>query len=147
MSYLTIIIIIIIITELESWTARNTTNGGMCTLFEERTRSIDSVTARDTKIRVQEKLLSDFKSEIEQQKRVIHEAMLGAEVQDQRINTLEQELTSLKEVNASLMEDNESYQILLHEKTMAGEFSKVKRERKMEYNSSCLSTSWPSFSL
>ncbi|KAG2216872.1 hypothetical protein INT45_009403 [Circinella minor] len=108
----------------ESWTARNTGNSGMGTLFEGPTKSIDSVTARDTKIRVQEKLLSGFKNEIEHQKRVIHEAMLGAEAQEKRINTLEQELTSLKEVNASLMEDNESYQMLLHEKTMAGEFSK-----------------------
>ncbi|KAI9493552.1 hypothetical protein BDB00DRAFT_872228 [Zychaea mexicana] len=107
--------------EPQSWGTRG---GSMGTLFEERTKPIDSVAVRDTKIRAQEKLVSDYKSEVEQQERVIHEAMLAAEAQTQRIDTLEKELTSLKEVNASLMEDNESYQILLHEKTMAGEFPK-----------------------
>ncbi|KAI9267934.1 hypothetical protein BDA99DRAFT_603510 [Phascolomyces articulosus] len=99
-------------------------NSNMSTLFEERTKTVDGIAARDTKIRAQEKLISDFKSEVEQQKRVIHEAVLAAEAQVQRIDILEQELESLKEVNASLMEDNESYQVLLHEKTMAGEFPK-----------------------
>ncbi|KAI8145425.1 hypothetical protein BJV82DRAFT_603615 [Fennellomyces sp. T-0311] len=106
--------------EPQSWASCT----GMGPLFEERTKPIDSVAARDTKIRAQEKLISDFKSEVEQQKRMTHEAILAAEAQTQRVETLEQELASLKEVNASLMEDNESYQILLHEKTMAGEFPK-----------------------
>ena len=98
---------------------------GMSPLMEERTtptKPIDGVSARDAKIRVQDKLIADFKAELEQQKMVLHEAMTTAEAQAQRIDGLEQELASLQQVNASLMEDNESYQMLLHEKTIAGEF-------------------------
>lgn len=94
--------------------------------MEERTATttptIDGVSARDAKIRVQDKLIADFKAELEQQKMVLHEAMTTAEAQAQRVDGLEQELASLQQVNASLMEDNESYQMLLHEKTIAGEF-------------------------
>lgn len=92
--------------------------------MEERatTPTIDGVSARDAKIRVQDKLIADFKAELEQQKMVLHEAMTTAEAQAQRVDGLEQELASLQQVNASLMEDNESYQMLLHEKTIAGEF-------------------------
>lgn len=39
-----------------------------------------------------------------------------------KIEHLENEIANVKQVNRSLMEDNESYQILLHEKTMSGEF-------------------------
>lgn len=100
---------------------------GMSPLMEERTATtttptIDGVSARDAKIRVQDKLIADFKAELEQQKMVLHEAMTTAEAQAQRVDGLEQELASLQQVNASLMEDNESYQMLLHEKTIAGEF-------------------------
>ncbi|KAJ8659759.1 hypothetical protein O0I10_004352 [Lichtheimia ornata] len=103
---------------------------GMSPLMEERatTPTIDGVSARDAKIRVQDKLIADFKAELEQQKMVLHEAMTTAEAQAQRVDGLEQELASLQQVNASLMEDNESYQMLLHEKTIAGEFPVKKSE-------------------
>ncbi|CDH50859.1 hypothetical protein RO3G_09777 [Lichtheimia corymbifera JMRC:FSU:9682] len=105
---------------------------GMSPLMEERTATttptIDGVSARDAKIRVQDKLIADFKAELEQQKMVLHEAMTTAEAQAQRVDGLEQELASLQQVNASLMEDNESYQMLLHEKTIAGEFPVKKSE-------------------
>ena len=70
-------------------------------------------------------MIADLKSQVEQQKRVIEDALMTAETHAQRMESLEEELVSLKQVNGSLMEDNESYQMLLHEKTMTGEFLKV----------------------
>lgn len=83
------------------------------------------ISSNDAKARAQDKLIADLKSQVEQQKRVIEDALMTAETQAQRMGSLEEELVSLKQVNGSLMEDNESYQMLLHEKTMTGEFLKV----------------------
>lgn len=91
-------------------------------IFEDRPSSSSVL---DTKIRAQEQLIANYKAELDQQKRVLQEALLTTEAQAVQIQNLEQELGSLKQVNASLMQDNESYQILLHEKTMAGEIFKV----------------------
>ncbi|KAI9320252.1 hypothetical protein BX666DRAFT_1920899 [Dichotomocladium elegans] len=95
-------------------------------LFEDNrqqsTESLSITTSRDVKSKAHEKLIADFKSELEQQKALLHEALSTAEAHAQRVEQLEQELASLRQVNASLMEDNESYQMLLHEKTIAGEF-------------------------
>ncbi|KAJ8658699.1 hypothetical protein O0I10_005422 [Lichtheimia ornata] len=43
------------------------------------------------------------------------------------INHLEEQLASARQMNESLMEDNESYQLLLHEKTMNGEILAASR--------------------
>ncbi|ORY96439.1 hypothetical protein BCR43DRAFT_514839 [Syncephalastrum racemosum] len=84
--------------------------------------------SNDAKARAQDKLIADLKSQVEQQKRVIEDALMAAETQAQRMESLEEELVSLKQVNGSLMEDNESYQMLLHEKTMTGQFLKKVEE-------------------
>ena len=39
-----------------------------------------------------------------------------------RIQQLENELSQVKRINRSLMEENEAFQLLLHEKTMEGKF-------------------------
>jgi len=39
-----------------------------------------------------------------------------------RIQQLETELSQVKHMHQSLMEENEEFQLLLHEKTMEGEF-------------------------
>lgn len=80
---------------------------------------------KDTKTRAQERLLADFAAQVEQQKRIIEDAVLTTKAQASRVEELEKELFSVKQLNASLMEDNESYQTLLREKTMTGEFLKV----------------------
>ncbi|KAI9477707.1 hypothetical protein BDB00DRAFT_859209 [Zychaea mexicana] len=89
--------------------------------------AIDASYAREAKIaqrtiKAQDKLIADLKSEIEQQKSVIQEQRSEVQQQSLRLEHLDHEIANVKQVNRSLMEDNESYQILLHEKTISGEF-------------------------
>ncbi|KAL1931688.1 hypothetical protein VTP01DRAFT_9831 [Rhizomucor pusillus] len=89
--------------------------------------AIDSSYAREAKIaqrtiKAQDKLISDLKAEIEKQKSVIQDQQTQIQQQSLRVEHLELEIANVKQVNRSLMEDNESYQILLHEKTISGEF-------------------------
>ncbi|KAI9267344.1 hypothetical protein BY458DRAFT_512012 [Sporodiniella umbellata] len=73
-------------------------------------------------IKAQDKLIADLKLEVEKQKSVLGEHQTQAQHQSLRMEHFEHEIANIKQVNRSLMEDNESYQILLHEKTMNGEF-------------------------
>ncbi|KAF7729647.1 hypothetical protein EC973_004020 [Apophysomyces ossiformis] len=111
------------------------TCAGMSPLLEDRKSSsstpsatLDSVSARDSKIRAQDKLIQDLKAELQQQKLVTHEALMTNDSHVQRIQTLELELAEMKHVNQSLMEDNEGYQLLLREKTEAEELLKRREE-------------------
>ncbi|KAI7903824.1 uncharacterized protein BX663DRAFT_505355 [Cokeromyces recurvatus] len=88
---------------------------------------IDSSYAREAKIaqrtiKAQDKLILDLKNQLEKEKAFLQEQQSEAELQSLKITHLEKELANMKQLNRSLMEDNESYQILLHEKTMNGEF-------------------------
>jgi predicted RNase H-like nuclease (RuvC/YqgF family) len=87
---------------------------------------IDSSFAREAKIasrtiKAQDKLISDLKAEVEKQKNAVQENMSQLQQQSLRMEHLEHEITNVKQLNRSLMEDNESYQMLLHEKTINGE--------------------------
>ncbi|CAO3645399.1 unnamed protein product [Cunninghamella blakesleeana] len=89
--------------------------------------SIDSSLARESKIaqrtiKAQDKLILDLKNELEQHKSIIQEKDTHQQRQSLKMHQLENEIANVKQVNQSLMEDNESYQILLHEKTISGEF-------------------------
>ncbi|CAO3589842.1 unnamed protein product [Absidia cylindrospora] len=89
--------------------------------------TIDSSYARESKIaqrtiKAQDKLILDLRAEMEQQKSMVQDRDAHAQRQSLRIQHLDQEIANVKQVNQSLMEDNESYQILLHEKTISGEF-------------------------
>ncbi|KAF7731933.1 hypothetical protein EC973_007764 [Apophysomyces ossiformis] len=89
--------------------------------------NIDSSYAREAKIaqrtiKAQDKLIADLKKEVEQHKSALQEQSAEAQRQSLRIEHLEHEIANVKQLNRSLMEDNESYQILLHEKTINGEF-------------------------
>lgn len=53
---------------------------------------------------------------------MIQDQQTQIQQQSLRVEHLELEIANVKQVNRSLMEDNESYQILLHEKTISGEF-------------------------
>ncbi|KAI9008781.1 hypothetical protein CLU79DRAFT_800228 [Phycomyces nitens] len=88
---------------------------------------IDSSYGREAKIaqrtiKAQDKLILDLKNEVEKQKGLAQDQSAEAQRQSLRIEHLEHEIINVKQVNRSLMEDNESYQILLHEKTISGEF-------------------------
>ncbi|KAI8968993.1 hypothetical protein BDF20DRAFT_838968 [Mycotypha africana] len=88
---------------------------------------IDSSYLRESKIaqrtiKAQDKLILELKTEIEKQKALLQEAQKETQLQSLKVVHLEHEIASIKQLNRSLMEDNESYQILLHEKTMNGEF-------------------------
>ena len=108
-----------------------TNNGNLATpsipLTAPKLAAIDSSYAREAKIaqrtiKAQDKLIADLKNEIEQQKSAIQEQRSEVQQQSLRIEHLDHEIANVKQVNRSLMEDNESYQILLHEKTISGEF-------------------------
>lgn len=88
---------------------------------------IDSSYARETKIaqrtiKAQDKMIFDLKNEVEKLKSVIQEQQNESQTQSLHASHLQHEIASIKEVNRGLMEENESYQILLHEKTINGEF-------------------------
>ncbi|KAG2183218.1 hypothetical protein INT43_006222, partial [Umbelopsis isabellina] len=87
---------------------------------------IDSSFAREAKIasrtiKAQDKLISDLKAEVEKQKNAVQEHLSQLQKQSLRTEHLEHEISNVKQLNGSLQEDNESYQMLLHEKTMNGE--------------------------
>lgn len=89
--------------------------------------AIDASYAREAKIaqrtiKAQDKLIAELKNDIEKQNALIEEQRNDAKQQSLRMEHLDHEIASIKQVNRSLMEDNESYQILLHEKTISGEF-------------------------
>lgn len=89
--------------------------------------TIDSSYAREAKIaqrtiKAQDKLILDLKNEVEKQKSLLQESQSAYQLISLKVVHLEHEITNVKQVNRSLMEDNESYQILLHEKTINGEF-------------------------
>ncbi|KAG1447467.1 hypothetical protein G6F56_009251 [Rhizopus delemar] len=73
-------------------------------------------------IKAQDKLIADLKIELDKHKTVLEEYKNEAQNQSLKMEHLEYEAANVKQLNRSLMEDNESYQILLHEKTMNGEF-------------------------
>ncbi|KAI9020942.1 hypothetical protein CLU79DRAFT_754457 [Phycomyces nitens] len=105
------------------------TCAGMSPIFEDRRAlTTDTVSCRDAKIRAQEKVILDIKTELQQQKRLAHEAIMTTKAQAHRVQWLEEELGGIKRLNASLMEDNEGYQLLLHERTMTGIFKGVEPE-------------------
>ncbi|KAM3581429.1 hypothetical protein VKS41_006254 [Umbelopsis sp. WA50703] len=87
---------------------------------------IDSSFAREAKIasrtiKAQDKLISDLKTEVEKQKNAVQENLSQLQKQSLKMEHLEHEISNVKQLNRSLQEDNESYQMLLHEKTMNGE--------------------------
>ncbi|KAI9285880.1 hypothetical protein BC943DRAFT_360094 [Umbelopsis sp. AD052] len=87
---------------------------------------IDSSFAREAKIasrtiKAQDKLISDLRAQVEKQKNAVQENMSQLQEQSLKMEHLEHEITNVKQLNRSLMEDNESYQMLLHERTMNGE--------------------------
>ncbi|ORX54062.1 hypothetical protein DM01DRAFT_1335916 [Hesseltinella vesiculosa] len=73
-------------------------------------------------IKAQDKMISDLRSELDNHQTQLRERERELDQQSLRIQHLDHEMASIKQVNQSLMEDNESYQILLHEKTLTGEF-------------------------
>lgn len=88
---------------------------------------IDSSYAREAKIaqrtiKAQDKLILDLKNELDKQKALLQERQSESQLVSLKVVHLEHEISNVKQLNRSLMEDNESYQILLHEKTINGEF-------------------------
>ncbi|KAG0756189.1 hypothetical protein G6F64_008384 [Rhizopus arrhizus] len=73
-------------------------------------------------IKAQDKLIADLKMELDKQRTIVQEHKNQIQNQSLRMEHLEYEIANVKQLNCSLMEDNESYQILLHEKTVNGEF-------------------------
>ncbi|RKP26626.1 hypothetical protein SYNPS1DRAFT_27698 [Syncephalis pseudoplumigaleata] len=79
------------------------------------------VAARKT-IRDQEKLITELRDRIEQDQGSAAELSEQYNSQAMRTAILRAENKELKELNQALQEDNESYQILLQERTMNGDF-------------------------
>lgn len=69
-----------------------------------------------------ERRLNELTTEIENAKQATTESMNLNKTHARRIQSLETELSQAKKINDTLMEEIEGYRILLHEKTMKGEF-------------------------
>ncbi|CAG8538629.1 2555_t:CDS:2, partial [Acaulospora colombiana] len=85
-----------------------------------------------------ERRLNELTAEIENAKQATTESMNLNKSHVRRIHSLETELSQVKNMNQSLMEENEGYRFLLGEKTMKGEFMLIpimknneKSERKI----------------
>ncbi|RHZ44211.1 hypothetical protein Glove_750g12 [Diversispora epigaea] len=69
-----------------------------------------------------ERRLNELTTEIENAKQATTESMNLNKIHARRIHSLETELSQEKNLSRTLREDIEGYQLLLHEKTMKGEF-------------------------
>ncbi|CAG8678879.1 2334_t:CDS:2, partial [Dentiscutata heterogama] len=81
----------------------------------------EAKTAQRT-IKELERRVNELTTEIENVKRAHTDSMNTNKNHVARIHHLENELGQVKHMNQTLMEENEGYQLLLHEKTMKGEF-------------------------
>ncbi|CAG8488978.1 10779_t:CDS:2 [Dentiscutata erythropus] len=81
----------------------------------------EAKTAQRT-IKELERRVNELTTEIENAKRAHTDSMNTNKNHVARIHHLENELGQVKHMNQTLMEENEGYQLLLHEKTMKGEF-------------------------
>ncbi|RIB21248.1 hypothetical protein C2G38_1119331 [Gigaspora rosea] len=81
----------------------------------------EAKTAQRT-IKELERRVNELTTEIENSKRAHTDSMNVNKNHVARIHHLENELGQVKHMNQTLMEENEGYQLLLHEKTMKGEF-------------------------
>ncbi|KAI8871149.1 hypothetical protein GQ42DRAFT_6845 [Ramicandelaber brevisporus] len=73
-------------------------------------------------IHTQEQLIKDLRVELGGTQSSLRTSTTRCDEQSRRIELLENEVRDLRQVNETLMEDNESYQILLHESTVSGGF-------------------------
>ncbi|CAG8757101.1 13438_t:CDS:2, partial [Racocetra fulgida] len=99
-----------------------------------------------------ERRVNELTTEIENVKRAHTDSMNISKNHVARIHHLENELGQVKHMNQTLMEENEGYQLLLHEKTMRGEFMlnpimQTNRTNKEDFKSAEDDTSMESKSL
>ncbi|KAK9719984.1 hypothetical protein K7432_004432 [Basidiobolus ranarum] len=106
--------------------ARSGTRESMDEVNEAKAEDI-SILLKESKIlsktvKSQDRLILELREEIEKVKQGTRAAIARYENQSLKMSALENEKNQLKQVNQTLMEENESYQVLLHEKTMSGSF-------------------------
>ncbi|KAK9703482.1 hypothetical protein K7432_010694 [Basidiobolus ranarum] len=89
---------------------------------EEPTDLVNENSALIKTIKNQDKLLLEIREELEKSKQAAQESASRLQECLVQISALENEKLQIKGVNQTLMEENESYQVLLHEKTMNGRF-------------------------
>lgn len=81
-----------------------------------------TLSARDKTIKLLEKQISETKKEVAGVKEDHQDMFMTNMRLNGRVKDLENEIRDIKGMNEQLMEDNESYQVLLHERTMTGDF-------------------------
>ncbi|KAI9598636.1 hypothetical protein BDF19DRAFT_410710 [Syncephalis fuscata] len=101
--------------------ARQVANGDHDNTEQSKAQQRELMIARKN-IREQDKLILELRDRIEQEHSNITHTTDQYNAQALRVTILETEIKQLKDLNQSLQEDNESYQILLQEKTMNGDF-------------------------
>ncbi|KAJ1656734.1 hypothetical protein IWQ61_003737 [Dispira simplex] len=89
---------------------------------QQQLRDRDALIAART-IRAQDKLIQELRTDLNHLESSKAQLQSEWEQQGFRVLQLESELGELKQVNQTLMEDNESYQLLLHERTVNGDFT------------------------
>ncbi|KAF9196875.1 hypothetical protein BGZ50_005950 [Haplosporangium sp. Z 11] len=89
-------------------------------------------------LRAREKLVSELRQQILDMNQDIIERQRNFTVRESELQT---EIAQARELNKSLMEENESYQMLLHEKSMNGEFMQTSIMKNTGYDDELSGTS------
>ncbi|KAG0326467.1 hypothetical protein BGZ99_009499 [Dissophora globulifera] len=91
----------------------------------------ESSAAHARAMRAQEKLVSELRQQI---LALNHELIERQQTSTLRESELQTEVIQARELNRGLMEENESYQLLLHEKSMNGEFMQTSIMKSTGYD-------------
>jgi hypothetical protein len=79
--------------------------------------------ANQETIKAQENIITTLKTELKQQaNKLQQQRVLENHQVSIQVKHLMAEVDNIKQLNQALMEENESYQMLLHEKTISGDF-------------------------
>ncbi|KAL1922076.1 uncharacterized protein VTP21DRAFT_10718 [Calcarisporiella thermophila] len=89
---------------------------------ENNKKSLQEARASERRVKALERRVADLMAELEKARHLTQDYSTRSQQQSARLAALEHEVAQMTQLNRSLMEDNESYQILLHEKTVSGEF-------------------------
>ncbi|KAI8336712.1 hypothetical protein BC941DRAFT_453073 [Chlamydoabsidia padenii] len=92
--------------------------------FDLSPTSLEALDSADKQtIRAQETIIAELKLNLEQQAHKLQQQhLLDSHEASLQLQALISQVNNIKQLNQSLMEENESYQILLHEKTICGDF-------------------------
>ncbi|KAI9230623.1 MAG: hypothetical protein DHS80DRAFT_28692 [Piptocephalis tieghemiana] len=84
-------------------------------------------------IKEQDKMILELRNGLEKEQEALESMVDQYRTQELRVAYLESQVAQTSEVNRSLMEDCESYQLLLQERTVNGQFAENMRQRQDQF--------------